>query len=106
MVSLGQIAGGAASNVIPAEVYLQGTIRSLSDEVRQRLWHEVEQCFKVAETLGGAYEFRLHKGYPAMVNDADVTDWLEAAAADLAGPEAISSPEAPFSMGAGGILPT
>ena len=100
VVSLGQIAGGAASNVIPAEVYLQGTIRSLSDEVRQRLWHEVEQCFKVAEILGGAYEFRLHKGYPAMVNDADVTDWLEAAASDLAGPEAISSPEAPFSMGA------
>lgn len=100
VVSLGQISGGAASNVIPAEVYLQGTIRSLSDDVRQQLWREIEQCFKVAETLGGTYEFRLHKGYPAMINDSEVTDWLEGAAVHLAGPEAIDRPEAPFSMGA------
>ena len=100
VVSLGQISGGAASNVIPAEVYLQGTIRSLSNIVRQQLWEEVEQCFRTAEVLGGSYEFRLHKGYPAMVNDRSVTSWLEKSAVGLFDANTITKPEPPYSMGA------
>ncbi len=76
VISLGEIRGGSAPNVIPTEIYVQGTIRSLSPAVRERLWAELESCFKLAESLGGSYEFRLHKGYPPLVNDAAVNDWM------------------------------
>ena len=42
VISLGQISGGAAPNVIPSEVYIQGTIRSFKPEIRERLWVELE----------------------------------------------------------------
>lgn len=100
VVSLGQISGGSANNVIPAEVYIQGTIRSLDDAVRQQLWQEVEQCFRIVEPLGGSYRFQLHKGYPAMINDAEVNDWLRAVALDLTAPDAIVDSPSPLSMGA------
>jgi amidohydrolase len=89
VVSLGQISGGAAPNVIPSEVYVQGTIRSYSDEVRQTLWKEVENCFRLTESLGGSYAFKLNKGYPALFNDEGVNAWLRQTARDLAGDEMV-----------------
>lgn len=100
VVSLGQIQGGAAPNVIPAEVYVQGTIRSLDEAVRHQLWEEIETCFRIAEVLGGSYRFALHKGYPAMINDETVNGWLRATTADLIGTQAITDSPSPMSMGA------
>jgi metal-dependent amidase/aminoacylase/carboxypeptidase family protein len=62
VVSLGQIHGGAASNVIPSEVFLHGALRSFDPRVR---------------------------GYPAGHNHAEPTAWLERAAIDLIGADAI-----------------
>ena len=98
VISLGEIRGGSAPNVIPTEIYVQGTIRSLSPAVRERLWAELESCFKLAESLGGSYEFRLHKGYPPLVNDVTVNDWMRTVTSDLAGEEAIV--DEAFGMGA------
>ncbi len=98
VVSLGEIRGGAAPNVIPATVYLQGTIRSMDDGVRRKLWTEVEQALKVSQTLGGSYRFRLHQGYPSLINDPEANRWLRQTARDLAGDEAVVEGE--FGMGA------
>lgn len=85
VVSLGEIRGGSAPNVIPRELYLQGTIRSFKHEIREKLWAEVENCFKLTQLLGGSYEFKLHKGYPSLNNDATVNSWLRQVAHDLVG---------------------
>ncbi len=100
VVSLGQIKGGSAPNVIPSEVYVQGTVRSLDETVREQLGQEIEQCFALAGTLGGRYRFQLSRGYPAMLNHAQVNAWLKDAAVDLAGSVALVEKEAPLSMGA------
>jgi amidohydrolase len=84
VISLGEISGGAAPNVIPNEVYIQGTIRSFKQEVREQLWTELEQCFKLTETMGGSYEFELAKGYPSLYNDVQVNNWMRQVAADWA----------------------
>ena len=98
VISLGEISGGAAPNVIPNEVYIQGTIRSFKQEIREQLWTELEQCFKLAETMGGSYEFVLAKGYPSLYNDVQVNNWMREVAADLAGAENVVNK--PFGMGA------
>lgn len=93
VVSLGQIHAGAASNVIPSEVYLQGTIRSYHPEVRKQLWEEVEQALALAKALGGDYAFSLEEGYPAMSNNDQVNDWMRAVARDLAGEDIVVEDE-------------
>ncbi len=97
VVSLGEITGGAAPNVIPNEAYIQGTIRSQETDVREQLWTEVENAFKLSELMGGSYEFKLSKGYPAMYNDPEVNGWLRTVARDLAGDTAVVNAE--FGMG-------
>jgi amidohydrolase len=98
VVSLGEISGGAAPNVIPNEVYIQGTIRSFHDEVREQLWAEVENTFRLSEHMGGSYKFKLSKGYPALYNDVQVNGWLRDVAQEIAGETAVTDTE--FGMGA------
>ncbi len=98
VVSLGQVSGGAAPNVIPNEVYIQGTIRSYHDDVREQLWAEVENAFKLSEQMGGSYEFELAKGYPAMFNNEQVNEWLRDVAKEIGEETAVLNTE--FGMGA------
>lgn len=98
VVSLGQVSGGAAPNVIPGEVYIQGTIRSFKEEVRAKIWEELDKAFQAVNSMGGSYELKIHKGYPAVWNNDRVNDWMRQVAADLVGEEAIINQ--PFGMGA------
>ncbi len=98
VLSLGQISGGAAPNVIPKEVFLQGTIRSFAQEVREQLWAELERALRLAETLGGSYELQLEQGYPSLFNDAQVNGWMRQVAAEIVGETAVVETE--FGMGA------
>ncbi len=98
VVSLGQISGGSAPNVIPNEVYLQGTIRSTEDAVRTQLWQEVERALKLSEGLGGSYELKISKGYPSLYNAPEVNEWMRQSARDLLGDERVKASK--FGMGA------
>ena len=98
VISIGEIRGGSAPNIIPAEVYVHGTIRSMSPETRERLAVELEDAFKLADHMGGSAEFILHKGYPVLVNDVEVNDWMRGVAAEMIGEENVINQ--PPSMGA------
>ena len=77
--SIGRIESGTASNIIPTEVYVEGTLRSYSPTAREALAAEVENVFKLAENFGGMTEFYLERGEPALNNDAEVNLLLEQA---------------------------
>ena len=96
VVSVGAVQAGSASNVIPNEVYVNGTIRSFDPDVRQKLWDEVEKAFSLAEALGGSYEFKIREGYPPMINDARVNRWMRSAARDVIGADSVQ--DQPFGM--------
>lgn len=81
--SIGKVEAGAVSNVIPAEVAIEGTLRSYSPEAREKLAEEVEQVFKLAETFGGSYTFELEKGEPALNNHMEVNMVIEQAIYDV-----------------------
>jgi amidohydrolase len=76
VLSVGIVRGGNASNVIPSEIYLEGTLRSYSEEIRSRLAEEVERAFSVARAFGGDYRVKVTRGYPAGWNDERVAGWL------------------------------
>lgn len=91
VVSLGEIHGGAASNVIPGEVYLHGTLRSFDPAVREQLLVEVERALAVSRALGGDYRLEIERGYPAGQNHPVVTEWMRAVASEIMGPDCIDT---------------
>lgn len=95
--SIGRIEAGAASNVIPAEVYLEGTLRSYSPETRERLAIEVEEVFKIVESFGGSYELFVEKGEPALNNNMEINMIIDQAIHDIY-PDMLIHWE-PFGMG-------
>jgi amidohydrolase len=98
VVSLGQISAGAAPNVIPNEVYIQGTIRSHDEETRSQLAAAIERALSLSETMGGSYELQVNRGYPSLYNDPTVNGWMREVTADLLGEETAVTAE--FGMGA------
>lgn len=98
VVSLGQVSGGSIHNVIPNEVYLRGTLRSHSEEVRRQLREEVERALRLSEVLGGSYELQILEGYPALYNAPQANVWLREVAADVVGATAVLDTQ--FGMGA------
>lgn len=98
VVSLGQVSGGAATNVIPDKVLLRGTMRSMLPEVREQLWQDLENALRMTELMGGRYELSIIKGYPAMINDPEANRWMRQVAGDLIGADAVV--EAQYGMGA------
>ena len=93
VVTIGSIHGGTASNIIPPEVELKGTIRSLNEELRQQAWSELERAFEVSRVLGGDFQLQIQEGYPALVNDLDMAQLIHQTAADLLGADAVEIEE-------------
>ncbi len=83
VLSVGIVRGGTAENVIPNSVYLEGTLRSYDEDVREQLLREVESALKLTHAFGGDYELSFVRGYPANVNDPEVVAWLRQVGAEL-----------------------
>ena len=75
-LSIGSIHAGVASNVIPSEVKISGTMRSFDDEVRQQLKDELASVLQIANALGGSFELKIIPGYPSTYNDPNVVNTM------------------------------
>lgn len=97
VVSIGQIHAGAASNIIPETVFIEGTMRSYDPDVRLQLRIELENAVRVVEALGGTVELRIRPWFTALYNDPDVNRWVRAVSADIVGADHVRDLE--FGMG-------
>lgn len=74
VISIGKIEGGVRSNIIPEEVTMLGTIRTLDTSmqriVHQKIKHTVNT---IAESMGATAEINIDSGYPVTFNDLDLT---------------------------------
>jgi len=78
VVTVGRIAGGSACNVIPSEVEMEGTFRSLTEETRKLLWHRIQAAARTCELgFGVRCVARREEGYPPCVNDAETVEFLQ-----------------------------
>jgi amidohydrolase len=94
VISLGAVHAGDATNVIPAEVKFNGTIRSYDDEIRQQLRDELEKAFGIVRALGGDFTLRFEDGYDATYNDPGVCELMENVATEMIGADKLHPPEA------------
>lgn len=74
VISVGMIKGGVRNNIIPEEVEMIGTIRTLDTEM-QKLVHEKIKltATKIAESMGATAEVDIQLGYPVTYNDEKLT---------------------------------
>lgn len=74
VLSFGKVIANGATNVIPDEVYIEGTFRTLNEtwraEAHQRM---LDLAHQLVQSMGGRLEFEIRKGYPALVNDETLT---------------------------------
>jgi amidohydrolase len=75
VVSVGIMRGGERNNIIPMEVYLEGTARTFDEGVRDLVERRMGAIFHgVAATHGGTADFLYDRGYPVTVNDHALTE--------------------------------
>jgi amidohydrolase len=80
VVTVGKISGGTASNIIPDEVELLGTVRSLNPQVREELKSRIEQVIQgIVRSFGMDYRFDYEYGYPVLVNDTEMSKLVASA---------------------------
>ena len=71
VVSVGQIHGGQAFNIIPETVTLEGTIRTFNADVRREVWKQIRLiATETAAASGAQAVLELSDGTPPLVNDA------------------------------------
>jgi amidohydrolase len=86
VLTIGQINGGRAPNVIADQVKLLGTVRSLHPETSAALPEWIESIVAgVCQTYGARYEVNYRRGVPSVQNDAFLTQLLESAAQEAWG---------------------
>ncbi|MFD1362096.1 M20 metallopeptidase family protein [Lentibacillus salinarum] len=83
VISIGSIQSGSASNVIPSEVHVTGTIRSYQPDVRELLHHELDKAFSLVKALDGDYELSITPEDPALSNDPATNRVIQRAIKDL-----------------------
>lgn len=88
VVSVGKIMGMGATNVIPDEVYLEGTIRTMDEEWRSELHGMIQDLIVgICRAMGGDADVEVRKGFPALINDEKLTLWAKEKAVELMGAE-------------------
>ncbi len=81
VLSIGQINGGRAPNVIADQVRLLGTVRSLHPETRANLPKWIEKIVaSVCNSFGARYQVNYRQGTPSVQNDYALTQLLQSAA--------------------------
>ena len=92
VITVGSIHGGTRPNIIPGEVNLELTVRSLSEEVRQHLLSAIQRIAKAEAAAAGAPReplVEVSEGGYALVNDPATTQRVAAALVRELGPQQV-----------------
>ena len=88
VLSFGKVIANGAINVIPEEVYMEGTFRAMNeawrDEAHKRM---TKLAVEMAESMGARCEFKIQRGYPFLVNEEKLTEKVRSYAVDFLGEE-------------------
>ena len=96
VVSVTQIHGGDALNVIPDDAVLRGTIRSFSPQVERTIEKAMHRiCAGIESTFGVQISVAVDQRYPATINTVAETELCREAAKAVVGPRNVQLGLAP-----------
>jgi amidohydrolase len=74
VLSFGRVEALGATNIIPNEVKIQGTFRTLDEAWRAKAHEKMRQIAEgIVEGMGGQLDFEIRKGYPFLKNEPALT---------------------------------
>ncbi len=74
VISIGKIKGGLRSNIIPEEVEMIGTIRTLDVDMQKKIHELIRRTVtNIAEASGATAEVTIEEGYPVTFNNPELT---------------------------------
>jgi amidohydrolase len=84
VLSFGKVTANGSVNVIPDEVKIEGTLRTMNEEWRKKA-HTVlkDICDHVTRGMGGRADLEIRHGYPVLINDPEVTGMAESFAREI-----------------------
>ena len=86
VVSITQIHTGTVDNVIPADAFLGGTVRTFEKSVQSMVMRRMDEiCRGIASAYDVDIRLNYEKGYPATVNHAAQTAFASDVAREIAG---------------------
>lgn len=86
VLSFGKVTANGATNIIPNEVKIEGTFRTLDEDWRADAHKRMKKMAEgIAESMGGSCDFDIHKGYPFLINEEKLTANARAFAEDFLG---------------------
>ena len=94
VVTVGEIHGGTARNIMAGSAYLTGTVRTWHQDVRGRMADRMERIAgKTAHAFNANIKFEFTEGNSAVVNDAACSEAARAAVVDVLGEDAVGTYE-------------
>ncbi len=74
VVSFGIVEGGVRNNIIPDEVYLEGTIRNFDMDNRAQIFENLKTTAEMtAKATGAEAHVHIDEGYPVTINNPELT---------------------------------
>lgn len=88
VLSFGKVIANGATNVIPKEVYLEGTFRTMDEAWRNDAHIKMKKMAEgLVESMGGTVDFNIVRGYPFLINEEKLTASTRGHAEDYLGKE-------------------
>ena len=88
VLSFGRVIAEGATNVIPNEVQLEGTFRTMNEAWRATAHQRMKKLAEsIAEGMGGSCDFEIRRGYPFLKNSPELTRRARQYAVDFLGNE-------------------
>jgi amidohydrolase len=76
VITVGLIRGGIRNNIIPEEVEMIGTIRTLDTAMQNKIHKKIHlTATKIAESAGAIADVSIEKQYPVTINNDALTAW-------------------------------
>jgi amidohydrolase len=88
VLSFGKVIANGAINVIPDEVYMEGTFRAMNeawrDEAHRRM---TDMAVGITESMGATCDMKIIRGFPFLINEEKLTAEIKTHASEYLGEE-------------------
>lgn len=90
IVSIGKVEAEGATNVVPDETYMEGTMRTFDEDWRSTIKNIIgRNALEVDNRFGVTTTVDISEGYPCVCNDPSLTERLSSATCELFGSDSV-----------------
>ena len=90
VITFGKIEGGTRTNIIPETCTMEGTLRTLNEEIRDKILKGLNDFVSnIVKAFGATADVTIMRGYPVGFNSKEMNDLIRESITELYGKESI-----------------